>query len=41
MMANPSKGILVAFDSGLLTSPPPGLEFGYVPIVSKQFMAAD
>jgi hypothetical protein len=41
MMADPNKGTLVAFDSGLLTSPPPGLEFGYVPIVSKQFMAAD
>ena len=38
MMADPSKGSLVSFDSGLLTSPPPGLEFGYVPIVIKQFM---
>ena len=41
MMADPSKGSLVAFDSGLLTSPPPGLEFGYVPIVIKQFVADD
>ena len=39
MMADPSKGALVSFDSGLLTSPPPGLEFGYVPIVIQQFMA--
>jgi hypothetical protein len=41
LMADPSKGKLVAFDPGLLTSPPQGLEFGYVPIVSKQFMATD
>jgi hypothetical protein len=39
MMADPSKGALVSFDSGLLASPPPGLEFGYVPIVVQQFMA--
>ena len=39
MMAEPNKGALVSFDSGLLTSPPPGLEFGYVPIVIQQFMA--
>lgn len=38
MMANPSKGKLVAFDSGLLASPPKGLEYGYVPIVVKQYM---
>lgn len=41
MMAEPSKGSLVTFDSGLLTSPPPGLEYGYVPIVVKQFMSAN
>lgn len=41
MMADPSKGSLVTLDSGLLTSPPPGLEYGYVPIVVKQFMSAD
>ncbi len=40
MMSDPSKGSLVTFDSGLLTSPPPGLEYGYVPIVVKQFMSA-
>ncbi|CAB4593954.1 unannotated protein [freshwater metagenome] len=41
MMAEPSKGSLVSFDSGLLTSPPKGFEFGYVPIVIKQFMSAE
>ena len=41
MMADPTKGSLVTFDSGLLTSPPPGLEYGYVPIVVKQFMSAN
>lgn len=41
MMAEPSKGSLVSFDSGLLTSPPKGFEFGYVPIVIKQFMSSE
>ena len=39
MMANPSKGSLVSFDSGLLTTPPKNLEYGYVPIVIKQFLS--
>ncbi len=39
MMANPSKGNLVAFDEGLLASPPKGLEYGYVPIAVKQYMS--
>ncbi len=37
-MAEPSKGSLAAFDSGLMVTPPKGLEFGYVPIVVKQFI---
>ena len=41
MMAEPSKGSLVSFDSGLLISPPKGLELGYVPIVIKQFMSSE
>ena len=41
MMAEPSKGSLVSFDSGLLMTPPKGLELGYVPIVVKQFMSSD
>jgi len=40
MMANPSKGNLVSFDEGLLASPPKGLEYGYVPIVIKQYMGS-
>lgn len=40
MMANPSKGNLVSFDMGLLASPPKGLEYGYVPIVVKQYMGS-
>jgi len=40
MMANPSKGKLVSFDSGLLASPPKGLEYGYVPIVIKQYIGS-
>jgi hypothetical protein len=40
MMANPSKGKLISFDSGLLASPPKGLEYGYVPIVIKQYMGS-
>ena len=41
MMANPSKGKLVSFDSGLLATPPKGLEYGYVPIVIKQYMGTE
>jgi len=40
MMADPSKGELVAFDVGLLVSPPKGLEYGYVPIAVKQYMGS-
>ena len=40
MMANPSKGKLVSFDAGILASPPKGLEYGYVPIVIKQYMGS-
>jgi len=40
MMANPSKGNLVSFDVGMLASPPKGLEYGYVPIVVKQYMGS-
>ncbi len=31
-----SKGELVSFDSNLIVTPPSGLEFGYVPIVTRQ-----
>jgi len=41
MMASPSKGSLISFDSGLLTTPPKNLEFGYVPIVIKQFISSE
>ena len=40
MMTDPTSGSLVSFDSGLLVTPPKGMEIGYVPIVVKQ-MAAD
>ena len=40
MMKDPTSGSLVSFDSGLMVTPPKGLEIGYVPIVVKQ-MAAD
>jgi hypothetical protein len=35
-MAPPTRGKLVALDPALLVTPPPGLEVGYVPIVTKQ-----
>jgi hypothetical protein len=35
-MAKPSTGKLVAIDPALIVSPPQGMEFGYVPIVTKQ-----
>lgn len=31
-----SEGELVSFDSNLIVTPPPGLEYGYVPIVTRQ-----
>jgi hypothetical protein len=35
-MPPPTSGELVALDPALLVTPPPGLEFGYVPIVTRQ-----
>lgn len=35
-MAPPSKGKLVKLDPALIVKPPPGLEVGYVPIVTRQ-----
>ena len=35
-MAPPTRGNLVALDPALLVTPPPGLEVGYVPIVTGQ-----
>ena len=35
-MAPPTRGELVALDPALLVTPPPGLEVGYVPIVTRQ-----
>src|SRR4030095_13234105 len=35
-MAPPSQGELVTLDPELLVMPPPGLEVGYVPIVTRQ-----
>ena len=35
-MPPPSQGSLVTLDPGLIVSPPPGLETGYVPIVTRQ-----
>ena len=36
LIAPPTAGSLVAFDSGLVVTPPPGLSVGYVPIVVQQ-----
>jgi hypothetical protein len=35
-MAPPSHGTLATFDPALLVTPPPGMEVGYVPIVTRQ-----
>ncbi|MCU0857588.1 MAG: hypothetical protein MUC65_04190 [Pontiellaceae bacterium] len=35
-MAPPGRGTLVRLDPALLVTPPPGLEVGYVPIVTRQ-----
>ena len=35
-MAPPKTGKLVKMDEALIINPPEGLEFGYVPIVTKQ-----
>ena len=32
----PSTGALASLDPGVLVTPPPGLEVGYVPIVTRQ-----
>lgn len=40
-MAPPTRGKLVALDPTLLVTPPRGLEFGYVPIVTRQERAGD
>ncbi|MSY01700.1 MAG: hypothetical protein F2720_05195 [Actinobacteria bacterium] len=37
LIKDPSSGSLTNFDSGLLVTPPSGLEIGYVPIVVKQY----
>ncbi|HQU26627.1 MAG TPA: hypothetical protein PLS29_06300 [Acidimicrobiales bacterium] len=36
LMAPPTSGSLAAFDHGLLVTPPKGLAYGYVPIVTGQ-----
>jgi hypothetical protein len=38
-MAPPSSGTLATLDPALLVTPPKGLEFGYVPIVTRQEIA--
>ena len=38
-IAPPTRGKLVALDSALVVTPPPGLEVGYVPIVTRQELA--
>jgi hypothetical protein len=35
-MAPPTAGALATIDAGLLVNPPAGLEYGYVPVVTKQ-----
>lgn len=35
-LAPPAKGTLAALDPALIVTPPPGLEAGYVPIVTRQ-----
>ena len=35
-MAPPSRGTLATFDTGVLVTPPAGMEIGYVPIVTRQ-----
>ena len=40
-MAPPGSGMLVRLDPALLVNPPEGLEFGYVPIVTRQEDAAN
>jgi hypothetical protein len=40
LIKDPTIGTLTNFDSGLLVTPPSGLELGYVPIVVKQYFGA-
>ena len=40
-MPPPTRGKLVSLDPALLVKPPPGLEVGYVPIVTHQAAAAE
>ncbi|MEM6470515.1 MAG: sulfatase-like hydrolase/transferase [Planctomycetota bacterium] len=40
-MAPPTSGDLVSLDPSLLVAPPPGLEVGYVPIVTRQESAPE
>jgi hypothetical protein len=35
-LANPATGLLAELDPALIVAPPPGLEVGYVPIVTRQ-----
>jgi hypothetical protein len=35
-LANPAMGPLAELDPALIVTPPPGLEVGYVPIVTRQ-----
>lgn len=37
LMDNPSFGSLTNFDNGILVKPPKGMDYGYVPIVVKQY----
>ena len=37
LIDGPTSGSLANFDTGLLVTPPKGLELGYVPIVTKQY----
>jgi len=39
LMSEPTKGSLATFDQGMLVKPPKGLEYGYVPIVIKQYIS--
>ena len=40
LIKDPSAGTLASLDSGLMVTPPKGLEIGYVPIVTKQYYGA-
>lgn len=41
MMQCPTRGTLASFDDGMIVSPPKGFEFGYVPIVIKQYASSN